>query len=111
MNIKKVDDKPMVIHTKEKTKLHVKQKPEAKIKGRNVLVVEKCPKIAGTDRDNKTNSKKTAMKGKPDTKEQIRNSMQKEIVCMSVCRNQSRIAKRLSVRKKVQLAPLPLWEQ
>ena len=34
MNIKKVDDKPMVIHTKEKAKLHIKQEPEAKIKGR-----------------------------------------------------------------------------
>ncbi|WP_417039550.1 hypothetical protein [Clostridium porci] len=41
MDIKKVDDKPMVIHTKEKTKLHIKQEPEAKIKGRNVLVVDK----------------------------------------------------------------------
>ena len=39
MNIKKVDDKPMVIHTKEKAKLHIKQEPEAKIKGRNVLVL------------------------------------------------------------------------
>ncbi len=68
----------MVIHTKEKTKLHVKQKPEAKIKGRNVLVVEKGPKIAGADRDHKADSKKTAMKGKPDAKEEIRNSMQKE---------------------------------
>jgi len=41
----------MVIHTKEKTKLHIKQEPEAKIKGRNVLVVDKGPKIAGTDND------------------------------------------------------------
>ena len=37
MNIKKVDDKPMVIHTKEKPKLKVKGAPETKIKGRNVL--------------------------------------------------------------------------
>lgn len=43
MNIKKVDDKPMSIHTKEKMKLHVKAGPEAKIKGRNVLSVEKNP--------------------------------------------------------------------
>lgn len=35
MNIKKVDDKPMVIHTKEKPKVHVKGTPETKIKGRN----------------------------------------------------------------------------
>ncbi len=32
MNIKKVDDKPMVIHIKEKTKFHVKTAPETKIK-------------------------------------------------------------------------------
>lgn len=48
MNIKKVDDKPMVIHTKEKPKLKVKGVPETKIKGRNVLTVQHGPKIAGS---------------------------------------------------------------
>lgn len=48
MNIKKVDDKPMVIHTKEKPKVHVKGAPETKIKGRNVLTVQHGPKIAGS---------------------------------------------------------------
>lgn len=48
MNIKKVDDKPMVIHTKEKPKLKVKGAPETKIKGRNVLTVQHGPKVAGT---------------------------------------------------------------
>lgn len=48
MNIKKVDDKPMVIHTKEKPKVHVKGAPEAKIKGRNILTVQHGPKIAGS---------------------------------------------------------------
>ncbi|MCM1235570.1 MAG: NlpC/P60 family protein [Ruminococcus flavefaciens] len=48
MNIKKVDDKPMVIHTKEKPKVHVKGTPETKIKGRNVLTVQHGPKIAGS---------------------------------------------------------------
>ena len=57
MNIKKVDDKSMVIHTKEKAKLHVKREPEAKIKGRNILVVEKGPKIAGADKGIKADSK------------------------------------------------------
>ena len=46
MNIEKVDDKPMVIHTKEKPKVHVKGAPETKIKGRNVLTVQRGPKIA-----------------------------------------------------------------
>lgn len=48
MNIRKVDDKPMVIHTKEKPTVHVKGAPEAKIKGRNILTVQHGPKIAGT---------------------------------------------------------------
>lgn len=48
MNIKKVDDKPMVIHTKEKPKLKVKGAPETKIKGRNILTVQHGPKIAGS---------------------------------------------------------------
>ena len=48
MNIKKVDDKPMVIHTKEKPKLKIKGAPETKIKGRNVLTVRHEPKIAGS---------------------------------------------------------------
>lgn len=47
MNIKKVDDKPMVIHTKEKPKLKIKGTPETKIKGRNVLTVRHGPKTAG----------------------------------------------------------------
>ncbi len=35
MDIKKVDDKPMVIHTKQKTKLHLHEKKEGVIKGHN----------------------------------------------------------------------------
>lgn len=49
MNIKKVDDKPMVIHTKEKAKLHIKGAAETKIKGRNVLTVQRGPKISGSE--------------------------------------------------------------
>ena len=62
----------MVIHTKEKTKLHIKQEPETKIKGRNVLVVDKSPKIAGMDKDDKTVIKKSS------AKEAVKKSMQKE---------------------------------
>ena len=62
----------MVIHTKEKAKLHIKQEPEAKIKGRNVLVVDKGPKIAGMDKEDKTVIKKSS------AKEAVKNSMQKE---------------------------------
>lgn len=38
----------MVIHTKEKPKVHLKGAPEAKIKGRNILTVQHGPKIAGS---------------------------------------------------------------
>lgn len=62
----------MVIHTKEKAKLHIKQESEAKIKGRNVLVVDKGPKIAGMDKEDKTVIKKSS------AKEAVKNSMQKE---------------------------------
>lgn len=79
MNIKKVDDKPMVIHTKEKAKLRMRQEPEAKIKGRNVLVVEKDPKIIRTDnKEVKPDGKKTTMKGKSNAKESVRQAEQKE---------------------------------
>jgi cell wall-associated NlpC family hydrolase len=48
LDIKKVDGKPMVIHTKEKPRLHVKGAPETKIKGRNVLTVRHGLENAGT---------------------------------------------------------------
>ena len=71
MNIKKVDDKPMVIHTKEKTKLHVKTAPETKIKAENVLTVERTPKFAGAEREAKADNmdkRKSALKVKSATK-------------------------------------------
>lgn len=51
MNIKKADDKPMVIHTKEKTKLHVKVVPEAKIKGRDAPPTDYGVKTGETGRE------------------------------------------------------------
>lgn len=58
MNIKKVDDRPIIIHTKGKTKLHVKSAPEAKIKGRNVLVVDKNSKATGGTETEKNAARK-----------------------------------------------------
>lgn len=72
MNIKKVDDKPMVIHTKEKTKLHVKTAPETKIKAGNVLTVERTPKFAGAEREAKADNmdkRMSALKVKFATKD------------------------------------------
>ena len=77
----------MVIHTKEKAKLHIKQEPEAKIKGRNTLVVERSPKIARANTEGVADSKKVARKVKSDqknhkegsaVKEEVRKSVQKE---------------------------------
>lgn len=45
MKIKKVNEKLMVIHTKEKPKIHVKATPEAKVKGRKVLTIQRGLKI------------------------------------------------------------------
>lgn len=47
MKIRKVDDKPMVIHTKEKAKIHAHEPKGAKIKGSNIYTVESGPKTAG----------------------------------------------------------------
>lgn len=48
MKIKKVDDKPMVIHTKEKAKIHAHEPKGAKIKGSNIYTVERGPKVHDT---------------------------------------------------------------
>ena len=47
MKIKKVDYKPMVIHTKEKAKIHAHEPKGAKIKGSNIYTVERGPKTIG----------------------------------------------------------------
>lgn len=46
MKIKKVDDKPMVIHTKQKAKIHSHEPKTAKIKGGNVYTTQRGPKTA-----------------------------------------------------------------
>jgi len=45
LNIKKVDDKPMVIHTKEKTKLHTHETKNSSIKGAGVYTSERGTKL------------------------------------------------------------------
>ena len=47
MKIRKVDDKPMIIHTKEKAKIHAHELKGAKIKGSNIYTVERGPKTIG----------------------------------------------------------------
>lgn len=43
MKIKKVDDKPMVIHTKQKAKIHTHEPKQASIKGSNIYTVDRDP--------------------------------------------------------------------
>ena len=58
MKIKKVDDKPMVIHTKEKAKIHSHEPKKAKIKGSNIYTVQRGPKIDGAKVNGNTDKKK-----------------------------------------------------
>lgn len=59
MKIKKIDDKPLVIHKKEKAKLHIKQPKEAAIKGSNIYTVDRSPLKKKTITDKEINSKGT----------------------------------------------------
>ena len=43
MKIKKVDDKPMVIHTTQKAKIHTHEPKQASIKGSNIYTVDRDP--------------------------------------------------------------------
>lgn len=43
LKIKKVDDKPMVIHTKQKAKIHTHEPKQASIKGSNIYTVDRDP--------------------------------------------------------------------
>ncbi|HKM03045.1 MAG TPA: hydrolase [Lachnospiraceae bacterium] len=45
LNIKKIDDKPMVIHTKQKAKIHSQDPKDVSIKGSNIYTVNRSPKI------------------------------------------------------------------
>ena len=64
MKIRKVDDKPMVIHTKEKAKIHAHEPKGSKIKGSNIYTIERGPKTAGakvTDTDRKKSYRKSTI--------------------------------------------------
>lgn len=45
MQIRRKTEKPMVIHTKERTRIHARGKQETRIKGRNVLTVTRHPGV------------------------------------------------------------------
>ncbi len=58
MKIKKVDDKPMVIHTKEKAEIHSHEPKKAEINGSNIYTVQRDPRIASTKVNDNTDKKK-----------------------------------------------------
>lgn len=77
LNIKKVDDKPMVIHAKEKAKIHTVQSKELSIKGRNVLSREATPKVKSTnissEQNGSINQKQVKQKAKGSIKKKDSN--------------------------------------
>lgn len=57
MKIKKVDDKPMVLHTKQKAKIHTHEPKSGAIKESNIYTVNRGPKVvkAEVSKDSKKN--------------------------------------------------------
>lgn len=71
LKIKKVDDKLMFIHTKEKAKIHANEPKGAKIKGSNIYTVERGPKTIGakvSDDKKKSYRKNTIHQSEPKNK-------------------------------------------
>ena len=56
MDIKKIDDKPMVIHTKKKSKLHIHESKEGVVKGKNVYMKQKVEEAQENDKSIHPNS-------------------------------------------------------
>ena len=57
MKIKKVDDKPMVIHTKQKAEIHTHEPKQASIKGNNIYMVERGTKTKSTIHQSESKNK------------------------------------------------------
>lgn len=77
LKIKKVDDKPVVIHTKEKVKIQTVESKKLSIKGRNVLSREFTSKIKGatasTEQNGSVNQKWEKQKVKDGAKKKDSN--------------------------------------
>ncbi len=67
MKIKKVDDNPMTIHTKQKAKIHSHEPKQAAIKGSNIYTVNLGPKVVKAEV-----SKAPAQNGATEYRMQIR---------------------------------------
>jgi cell wall-associated NlpC family hydrolase len=81
LKIKRADDKPMVIHTKEKPQLHRKAPTETKIKGRNILTVTKGvkPSVRADSQKKYSDSKnRHRLVGATVERKPVSNSMRKK---------------------------------
>ncbi len=90
MKIKKVDDKPMVIHTKEKPKIHSHEPKKAAVKGSNVYTVDRSPKIKGAEAEKKQEIRNEAAKY---ARKSDRKTYRKSTVHQSADTREGRIAK------------------
>ena len=86
MKIKKVDDKPMVIHTKQKAKIHSHEPKQASIKGSNVYTVNRGPKIVKTEISDKKSANQSDMKKKLYRKSTVHDVNVKEKIGRASCR-------------------------
>lgn len=78
MKIKKVDDKPMLLHTKKKAKIHSHKPKKAAIKGSNIYTVDRSPKIKSTNMEAK--DKKTRNGASEYMKQKSRRTYRKSTV-------------------------------
>lgn len=78
MKIKKVDDKPMVLHTKKKAKIHSHKPKKAAIKGSNIYTVDRSPKTKSTNMEAK--GKKTRNGASEYMKQKSRRTYRKSTV-------------------------------
>jgi len=73
LKIKKIDDKPMVIHTKADAKLHVHQMKDAALEGQNIDIVDHSPKI----KDSQINQGEVKSAGKERYRKSSRRNIKK----------------------------------
>lgn len=98
MKIKKVDDKPMVIHTKQKAKIHSHEPKQASIKGSNVYTVNRGPKIVKTEISDKKSANQSDMKKKLYRKSTVHDVNVKEKGLARFKRNMQESGKSIKVK-------------
>lgn len=99
MKIKKVEEKPMVIHTKQKTKIHSHEPKSAAIKGNNIYTVNRSPKIRGASANKESDKSRNGTSGH-------RKQKGKKIYCKSTVHGMDNVRERVigKFRKNVKEA-------